>query len=324
VAMRKLWRATEPTFLEPESNEELLFCGMQIKATARGLHVHQRTFTEELLRLWGMAQCRPSATPGDKADGEATTAQKAKEIKHKENKEQKEKPDAGAVHMAQRLCGSLQWLASRTRPDIACTVHRAASMATTFPELSLKVGIRLLRFLANSRSTGLLYRPFSLNCAETFCTYTDASWAPDGGEESQLGAVIVWSGAPVAWRSTRATLAAMSSCESELQATAMGITLGSGVEALLESIGLKVGHVLCVDNTAALAVLAGRTTWRTRHLAARARSLRGHVRMGLITTRYVPTDMQLADVLTKHATAIVYQRIASLLGVTAMELADNR
>ena len=173
-----------------------------------------------------------------------------------------------------------------------------------------------MRYVRKTTDLGIMCKPFGADASEeekstVLTTFTDASWGPDGGEASQIGAIVLWAGSAVAWRSTRAALVATSSCESEVQAAVVGLTLGSGVQALLESIGVMCKHQIAIDNTAALAIINGRTTWRTRHLAMRASCLRDAVRFGLVAVHYVKTGDQLADALTKHTPADVYQRLMS-------------
>merc|ERR1712194_178785 len=107
----------------------------------------------------------------------------------------------------------------------------------------------------------------------------------------------------VAWKSIRATLAAMSSCEAELQAASLGFLVGLGVQAGLESVGGRADHQLRVDNTAATSIIGGSQTWRTRHLAVRASAVRTHFQAGLVEVVYEPTGTQVADLLTKNLPA---------------------
>ena len=315
--VRKLWKATDPVYLAPFSGEEITFVGMQVFADKAGFFMHQRPFAEEVLRQWHMESCRTADTPGDKADTEFAKS------KHRTGGAtslndcavRDDSVDPQAVVQAQRLAGSFQWLASRSRPDISYTVSRMASKCTTEPEWALATGMRLLRYMRKTADLGIMCTPFGdsssqeENQSSELVTYTDASWGPDGGEASHLGVIVFWAGAAVAWRSSRAALVATSSCECELQAAGVGLTLGSGVQALLESVGVSVKHELAIDNTAALAILDGRTTWRTRHLAMRALALRDAIRFDLVVVYYVQTGEQLADALTKHTTADVYQRL---------------
>ena len=60
------------------------------------------------------------------------------------------------VRKAQRLAGSLNWLATRTRPDISFIVSQLASAATKAPLRAIALGKRTLRYLAGARGHGIL------------------------------------------------------------------------------------------------------------------------------------------------------------------------
>ena len=125
-----------------------------------------------------------------------------------------------------------------------------SSYATTNPVLALQIGHRALRFLSHTRDLGLRYLcpgPGLAKVLEEFRTegteahslepeeessllghldtYTDASWAPQG-TRSHLGAVIYWGEGLISWRSSKASLTALSSCEAELQASSLGFLVG--------------------------------------------------------------------------------------------------
>lgn len=210
----------------------------------------------------------------------------------------------------------LQWLVSRTRPDLAYSVSRVSALATTYPLQAANLANHVLRYLAGTPKHGLLYAPFSEDCPDVqeIATFTDASYAPRGGA-SQLGVAVMWAGGVVSWRSSKATLTSMSSCEAELQAGAVGFLLGVGLQSVMESVGIRLTHAILIDNQAALAICDNKQTWRTRHLAVRANALRAYARSGIISIRYVSTTKQAADVLTKQLPTVVLQRILEILGV---------
>ena len=65
-------------------------------------------------------------------------------------------PDPEEVRQAQRLAGGLNWLATRTRPDIAFLVSQLSSAATRCPERALALGKRCLRYLTGTRDHGVV------------------------------------------------------------------------------------------------------------------------------------------------------------------------
>ena len=80
-----------------------------------------------------------------------------------ESVDPEEEPPLSEVRMAQRMAGGLNWLATRTRPDVAFVVSQLASAATRAPQRALALGKRVLRYLAGTRDHGL-----ALKCLQRF------------------------------------------------------------------------------------------------------------------------------------------------------------
>ena len=87
----------------------------------------QEAFIRDVLKNWEMTNCRPLVAPG-----EVTTVALPEE----------EEPDPEHILRAQRVAGSLIWLSTRTRPDIAYAQSRISSMATKAPKRAFLEGMR--------------------------------------------------------------------------------------------------------------------------------------------------------------------------------------
>ena len=67
-----------------------------------------------------------------------------------EGAEPEEEPGPEEVRNAPRLAGGLNWLATRTRPDIAFYMSQLASAATRNPDRAISLGQKCLRYLAGA------------------------------------------------------------------------------------------------------------------------------------------------------------------------------
>ena len=84
---------------------------------------------------------------------------------------------------------------------------------------------------------------------------------------SHGGWVVTYGGVPVAWRSGRQAMIALSTAEAELMSRLDGAVATKGVEALLQDIGEKVHtRKIASDSTSAVNITTGSSSWRTRHL----------------------------------------------------------
>ena len=109
---------------------------------------------KSVLEKNGMKNASASKATGDCGETPDETAKKVKDREKKTKggraedieedielrEEAKKEVDKGMVRAAQKAVGELTWLVTRTRPDIAYTVHRAATFT-----LGQQICKRLLR-----------------------------------------------------------------------------------------------------------------------------------------------------------------------------------
>ena len=105
----------------------------------------------------------------------------------------------------------------------------------------------------------------------------------------------------VAWRSMKQTDSAMSTAESEVQASASTEVLAEYIRTLRESLCLPTSVVeLRCDNTAAIVLATGEGSWRTKSAANKVHAVKKKVDCGYLAVSYVSTKDQCADSLTKY------------------------
>ena len=115
------------------------------------------------------------------------------------------------VSTYQGVVGSLMYLTTATRADIAFPVHQLCRcMACPTPELMDAVS-HILIYLYFNRAVGLTYDS-SRSELEGF---SDASWET---RFSTSGWVVFWQGAAIQWGSRKQNCVSLSSCESEIVA----------------------------------------------------------------------------------------------------------
>ncbi|CAE7718310.1 RE2, partial [Symbiodinium microadriaticum] len=183
------------------------------------------------------------------------------------------------------------------------------SLTTRDPARVATIGRKALCYLNHTKEWKLEFRTGG---APHLVTYTDSSYAPEGGK-SHAGSVVFWAGSPVAWKSGRQSLVTTSSAETELLAASDGATLTYSIDARLSDVGVyPASRELRVDNSAAITLASEEGgSWRTRHLKVRAASLRQRIQEGWATIVHCPGEWQLADGLTK---ILASKRMDMLMG----------
>ena len=161
------------------------FLGVRIAYPGSGkIWIGQPAYTAEVLKRFQMENSKPTATPID------TGAKLTKATEDSKLFNQK---------LYQSAIGSLLYLSTRTRPDIAYAVSnvpRFCSKPTMEPWKSFK---HIMRYLNDTRNYGLLCDKEKVT---DFLGYSDADWAGNLDDHSSTsGYLFKLSGAAVSWRS---------------------------------------------------------------------------------------------------------------------------
>ncbi|XP_073046149.1 secreted RxLR effector protein 161-like [Primulina eburnea] len=111
-----------------------------------------------------------------------------------------------------RVIGSLMYLMSCTRPDIAYAVNKLSRFTSNPGVEHWKAIIRLLRYLRYTRDHGLHYTRYPA----VIEGYSDANWISDMKDsKSTSGFVFPLGGAAIALKSSKQIVIARSTMESE-------------------------------------------------------------------------------------------------------------
>ena len=284
-ALKSLWQFGAEHTLSPETS--VTFLGIEWFMKINGdIVLSQERFVKELLAKHQMTSCNS-----------------LKSITIDKPPETEDVPTPEALTELQAFAGSFNWLATRTRPDMAYYVSLLASSASKQSTWSRTLAHKVLRYLAGTAQQGLT---MSANGDEDdMRIYADAGFA-GVDTKSQNGMIISWGGSIITWRSSRAALSALSTAEAELCSAALGWQVGEGVRYLLSTLSIFPKHLeILIDNKAALTTASLGATWRTRYYAVRAQRLLEEHQAGKIVLTYCPTKLMVADALTKLATAEV-------------------
>ena len=158
-------------------------------------------------------------------------------------------------NLRQGFSGEFNWLATRTRPDMSYFTSVLASACSKQNTWSLSLAKKILRYLLTTREQGiLLTRSGDL---KELVAWTDAGFAGTD-TKSQNGLVITWGGSIVVWRSSRQTVAALSTAEAEFNSAAGGWQIIEGLRLLISELADHEleSVILLVDNKAAFTIVA--------------------------------------------------------------------
>ena len=118
------------------------------------------------------------------------------------------------------------------------------------------------------------------------------------------------------WSTTQSTVA-LSSGEAELGGICRGASIGLGLQALANDLGISLDLEVLTDATAAIGICRRRGLGKIRHLATADLWVQDRVRRGDFKLTKIPGSENPADMLTKHVARDVMMRHMERVGVMA-------
>ncbi|KAI1663301.1 Pol protein [Pyrenophora tritici-repentis] len=229
-----------------------------------------------------------------------------------------EEPDEQRTKLYQELVGSLAYIATYTRPDVAQT-HSELSrylqnpgqkhVSAAYHAWKYLIGQKRLAIGAHGdQSSRTIYTGSSLGSAETeplFYGASDAAFADDlPTRRSSQGYLFMLYGMPIDWKATLQRSVTKSTTEAELLALSTAASELQAWNRLFKHIKLDLEMVPTIycDNLQTVGVVTkheDKLFTRLRHVDVHQHWLRQEVADGRISVQWKPTNLMPADGLTK-------------------------
>lgn len=281
------------------------FLGIEIERGQNSLKIHQEAYAKRLLERFNFSCCKPVTTPMLKTP-------ETKEI-NPESRKENVKSDNFPYRQA---VGAVMYLMQCTRPDLAYSVgFLSRSLENPSSEDVIRIK-RVLRYISGTINQGIMYqcnpRKRILEC------YSDADY---GGctntGRSTTGIVIIHAGGAISWLSQRQAMVATSTTEAEIVAANEGSKEIIWLKRLFEGIlSLKEVPILQVDNSAAVRLAQNPEFHRrTKHIAMKHFFIRERVLAGDLAVQQIPTEVQIADIMTKPLPGTRLRTLCNKMGL---------
>ncbi|CAE7267366.1 unnamed protein product [Symbiodinium sp. CCMP2592] len=301
--------------MQAKEGSPVRFLGMQLEQCADGgFTIDQEAYIDELIRAHNLPPTARSKVTCPKELLQCSGGES------EEGLDGSSGDDEAATKHAQRIAGECLWLSQRTRVDIAFTTSMMCSLVSSDPRRAASIGRRLLMYLAQTKDYKLRLKADP--GAPVVKLFTDASFAPEG-KHSYGGHIVEFKGSPVVWRAGRQQIISMSSAECELIQVVEGSSYTESFLALLKDLQIVCSEVYVgVDNTAAISLVRGGCSQRTRHLKVRAAKLNQLLNEGWILD-HCQGLYQKADILTKLLPSARLKFLCDLLNLGPTECATQ-
>ena len=225
-------------------------------------------------------------------------------------------PGDGTYPPIQKQVGEFRFLADRTRPDIQAAVGILGSSAVKPNKAHLKGVDHLARYIKGSRDMLLTFGGSDDSKVELFC-YTDAAHLQDTTSKPRMGYAFflnLESGTVYA-KSVKSNTVSHSSCEAEAKAIDAAAIQTIWLRGFLAELGFTQTEPTVFYTDSASAIDLGelfRVGKNSIHMTMRLNFIHECIQNRTISLKYINTNLEVADVLTK------------LLPVSAHELHTQR
>uniref|UniRef100_A0AAV1ULP4 Reverse transcriptase Ty1/copia-type domain-containing protein n=1 Tax=Peronospora matthiolae TaxID=2874970 RepID=A0AAV1ULP4_9STRA len=264
----------------------------------------QRRYVNDILKRFGMDECKATASPVDLSTRLVASSEAAKI----------DVPFREAV-------GALMHLTTATRPDIAYAVGYVSRFMENPQQQHWTAVKRIFRYLQGTKSHGLRFQPSD---KIDFRGYSDADWAGDHADrKSTSGYTFMLMGAPVSWGSKKQSSVSLSTSEAEYIALSLAIQEGKWVHRLLCEILAAANEpgpdlVIREDNQSCIKMTKNPVNHgRAKHIDIKYHHIRDEVKRGEVQLEYCETSVMMADIMTKGLSGPRHKDLTTALGIRA-------
>ncbi|KAL9231947.1 hypothetical protein vseg_007105 [Gypsophila vaccaria] len=294
-----LKKVLDTTFTIKDLGYIRYFLGLEVIRSSEGILVNQRKYVRDLISDAGMNNCSPAPFPLPR--GLKLTIDDGVLLSDPE--------------VYRKIIGKLLYL-NLTRPDISYAVQHLSQYMSSPREPHLQAAVHVIRYLKGTSDAALLYPADNELILQSFC---DADWgACQFSCRSLTGQCTFLGNSLISWKTKKQPTVSKSSAESEYRA--MSYTAGEIVwlHGLLSDFRVIVPLPITLhcDNKAAQHIAANPVFHeRTKHLNIDCHYVRERVQEGVISTAYIRSSNQLADLFTKPLGIQQHRYLSSKLGL---------
>ena len=269
------------------------------------IHLSQQHYAKEILQKFEMHQSKPLYNP---LPDENVPDYDARDTFHSK--------------LYLEMLGSLNYLSTWTRPDLAFTISKMSQFMMRHNEIHYKLLRNVFRYLNGTADYALELG--GVNHAQgTLMAYSDADFAGDVTDRrSRTGSTIFLDKSLISWQSKKQSVVANSTAEAEYIALASTTQLVEWLSHLLDEMqGSSPSPIKILEDNQACIKLAQNTTdlRKIRHIEVKQHFIRNRVEVGAVTLEYCPTDRNVADLFTKAKGKKALMKFCSLMNLKPLK-----
>ena len=278
--------------------EASFLLGLHISYTTECIALTQELYIGTILSQFGMENSKTVSTPLPKGIifTKGTTEQP---------KDQ--------VTTYQSMIGSLMYLLTGTRPDLAYTISFVAQFSSCPTEEHIKAAKHIFRYSKGTRNLGLFCPHTTTNAIDV---YVDADFAGCiNTRRSTSGYIVLFHNCCILWFTKKQSFVAKSTTEAEFVAVSYGTRHIRWLLKGLTNLRLPASIAMHADNTGAnFLAVNPQINVRTKHIAVDYFITREALQENLFVLLKVESTNIRADICTKILAKPAHERMVLLLG----------
>ncbi|GKA49104.1 zinc finger, CCHC-type containing protein [Tanacetum coccineum] len=277
--------SNENKFSKKDIEEVDVILAIRIKHESNGIAISQSDYIKKVLKKFNYFDCTPMSTPMDIS--EKLMPNNGQAVSHLEYS---------------RVIGCLMYAMTCIRPGIVFVMGKLSRYTSNPGTQHWQAIQRVLKYLKKTMN----YRSTYTSYPSVLEGYTDASWIRNSEDNSSTsGWVFLLGGGAISWASKKQTCITGSTLESEFMALAAAGKEAEWLtnlilEILLWSKPIAPIFIRC-DSAATLTKAYSQIyNGKSRHLGVRHSMIRELIMNGVISIKFVRSQQNLADHLTKR------------------------
>ena len=280
------------------------FLGIEFEIESGKLTMCQSRYISKVLDRFGMHDCKPRSTPCEMNPSHKMT-------------DDSEPLDESNLKRYRQMVGSLIYIMTSTRPDIAYTVTKLSQFMSCATQYHMTMTKHILRYLKGTIDDKLIFtksdKPFEI------VGFSDSDWAGSIEDRKSITGYsfrMCDNGPLISWRAQKQQTVALSSCEAEYMALCSAVQEGKYLMSFLNEV-LNLGQTkftLYGDNQGASALAKNPVNHkRSKHIDIRFHFIRDEISEDRLCLKYVPSGENIADIFTKPVNAVKLKEFKPLL-----------
>ena len=280
------------------------FLGIEFEIEPGKLTMCQSRYISRVLDRFGMNDCKPRSTPCEINPSHKIT-------------DDYEPLNESNLKIYKQMVGSLIYIMTSTRPDIAYIVTKLSQFMSCANQYHIIMVKHVLRYLKNTISNKLVFtksvKPFEI------IGFSDSDWAGSIEDRKSITGysfTMCENGPLISWRTQKQQTVALSSCEAEYMAMCSAVQEGKYLMSFLNEI-LNLGQTkftLFCDNQGASALAKNPVNHkRSKHIDIKFHFIRDDISENRLCLKYIPSGENIADIFTKPVNAVKIKEFQPLL-----------